>query len=93
MNNFFNDYEYCPYITSKLFDNKTMCFWQKFSEEAIKDFNNIGYNFNHIAEMNIITIANKLDMYHFYIKHNMHAVEWKLNAMINEDKNLMNKFN
>ena len=35
--------------------------------------------------MNIITIANKLDMSNdVYIKHNMHAVEWKINAMINE---------
>ena len=24
--------------------------------------------------------------YDFYIKHNMHAVEWKLISMINEDK-------
>ena len=33
--------------------------------------------------MNIITIANKLDIsYDFYIRRNMHAVEWKLNAMI-----------
>ena len=29
----------------------------------------------------------------FYVKHNMHAVEWKLNAMINKDKKLINKFN
>ena len=26
----FNDYQFCPYITSKLFDNKTMCFQQNF---------------------------------------------------------------
>ena len=44
--------------------------------------------------MNIITIANKLDMtYDFYIKHNMHAVEWKLNAMINKNKSLIDNFN
>ena len=37
--------------------------------------------------MNIITIANKMYMtYNFYIKHNMHAVEWKLNAMVNKKK-------
>ena len=43
--------------------------------------------------MNIITISNKMVMcYDFYFKHNMHAVEWKLNAMINKDKNLFNKF-
>ena len=28
--------------------------------------------------------------YDFYIKHNMHAVEWKLNAMINKNKKLIN---
>ena len=44
--------------------------------------------------MNLITIANKLDMsYDFYIKHDMHAVEWKINAMVNENKNLFNKLN
>ena len=28
----------------------------------------------------------------FYIKHNMHAIEWKLNAMVNKNRNLINKF-
>ena len=52
------------------------------------------YSFNHLAEMQIITIANKLDMsYDFYIKHNMHAVEWRLNAIINQNRNLINKLN
>ena len=27
----------------------------------------------------------------FYIRHNMHAVEWKLNAMVNKSKTLFNK--
>ena len=36
--------------------------------------------------MKIITKANKLDMtYDFYIKHNMSAIEWKLNAMIRKN--------
>ena len=40
--------------------------------------------------MNIITIANKKHMsYDFYIKHIMHAIEWKLNAMINKNKTLI----
>ena len=30
--------------------------------------------------------------YDFYNKHNMHAVEWQLNAMINKNKKLINKF-
>ena len=42
-----------------------------------------GYNFNHIEKMNILTIANKLDMaYGFYMKLQMCSLEWKLNAMI-----------
>ena len=40
--------------------------------------------------MNIIPIANQLNMsyvsYYYYIKHNMCAVEWKLNAMIKKSK-------
>ena len=45
-------------------------------ENVFSDFKAEGYNFNHIAEMNIITIVNKLDMsYDFYIKHNMCALE------------------
>ena len=45
-----------------------------------------------MAGMNVLTIANKLDMpYDFYIKHNIHAVEWKLNAMINKNKKFINK--
>ena len=44
--------------------------------------------------MHIITIANKLDMsYDFYIRHSMHAVEGKINALNNKKKNLINKFN
>ena len=44
--------------------------------------------------MHIIPIANKMDMsYVFYIKHNMHDVEWKVNALINKKRSLINKFN
>ena len=44
--------------------------------------------------MNIITIADKLDMlYDFYIKHNKCALEGKLNALIKKNKSLINKFN
>ena len=42
--------------------------------------------------MNIITLAIKMYMsYDFCIKHNMHAVESKLNAMVIKNKNLINK--
>ena len=90
----FNDYQYCPYVTSKLSDNKTLIPWKSWLEEVIDGSKNKAYTFNHKTEMHIITIANKMDMsYDFYIKHNMHAVEWKLNAMINKDIILINKLN
>ena len=64
-----------------------------FLEKVIIVFKDKGYIFNRIGRMDIITIAHKLDMsYDFHIKHNMHAVERKLIAIINKDKNLINKF-
>ena len=68
----FNDYQYCPYVTSKLSDNRTMISWSNFLKKVIDGFKNKGYTFNHIAEMHIITVANKLDMsYDVCNKHNM----------------------
>ena len=68
--------------------------WNNFLEKVINDFKDKGDTLNHIAEMHIITIANKTDMtYDFYIKHMMSASEWKLNAMFNKNKSLINKFN
>ena len=58
--------------------------------EAIDGLKEEGYHFNLIAEMDIITLAHKRDMtYDFYLKHNMPAFEWKLNAMNNKHKNLI----
>ena len=72
----FNDFEYSPYVTSELSDNKTMIHREKFLEKVIGDFKDKGYTFDHIAELHIITIAKKMDMsYDFYIKHNMCALE------------------
>ena len=90
----FNDNQYCPYVTSQLYSKNTMCFSYTFLEIVISDFKGKGYNFNHIAEMNIRTIVTKLDMsYDFYIKHIMCVLEWKLNAMINKNRKLIKKLN
>ena len=84
---FFNDQD-CKYLRTDMIDNTTNVSWSNYIREAIE-----GYGFSHRAEMNIITLAHKRDMtYDFYLKHNMSAFEWKLNSMINKDKNLMNKF-
>ena len=90
----FIDNKNCPYVTSKLSDDKIMISWSNFFKKVISDFNDKGYKFNHTAEMNIITMAQRMDMsYDFQIKNILHSVEWKLNALINKDKNLMNKLN
>ena len=61
--------------------------------DVIHNLKEEGYDSNQIVEMDIITLAHKRDMtYDFYLKHNMSAFEWKLNAMTNKDKNLINKF-
>ena len=64
----------------------------EFLEKLIDDFKNNGYKFNHIEEMDIITIVNKMDVsYDFYFKHNMCALEWRINAMIIKNKSWINK--
>ena len=61
--------------------------------KVIGGFKDKGYTFNFIVQKHIITIAHKKDMtYDFYIKHNMCALEWKLNAMTNKNKSFINKY-
>ena len=89
----FNENQYSTWIKSNFLNKKALISWKKDLENLIEDFENKGYDFNHIEEMNILTISNKMDMsYDFYIKQNMHMIEWKLNAMINKNKNLINNF-
>ena len=89
----FNDNQYSTYVKSNLFSNKTMISWKKYLENVIDDFGKKGYKFNTIEKLKIITKSNKMDMsYDFHIKHNMDAVEWKIIAMINKNKNLTNNF-
>ena len=72
-----------------MIDNRTFISWSNYLRDAINNIKEEGYHFNYIAEMDIITLAHKRDMtYEFFLKHNMSAFEWKLNAMINKDKNL-----
>ena len=77
----------CKYLVTDMLINTTNVSWSNYIREAIE-----GCDFSHIAEMDIITLAHKRDMsYDFYLKQNMSAFDWKLNAMINKDKNLINK--
>ena len=86
------DQDYIYLITSMI-DNTTFNSRSNFLREAIVSLKTEGYHFNYIAEIYIITLAHKRDMtYDFYMKHNMSAFEWKLNAMINKNKILENRF-
>ena len=76
-----------------MINNTTNISLSNYLRDVISNLKAEGYDFDHIAEMDVITLAHKRDMtYDFYLKHNMSAFEWKLNAMINKDKNLINKF-
>ena len=83
----------CKYLMTDMINNTTNVSWSNYIRDAIDKLKEEGYDFNYIAEMDIITLAHKRDMtYDFYLKLNMSAFEWKLNSMINKDKNLINKF-
>ena len=89
---FSNMEEDIGFASSLLTDNKTMVSWKVFVENAITKLKYEGFHFSHISQMNIIIVCNKVDMtYDFYLKHNMPAVEWKLNQLINNNKKLINK--
>ena len=89
----FNNNQDCKYVMTGMIINRTIVSWPNYLREAINDLKEERYDFSHIAEMDIITLAHKRDMtYDFYLKHKMPASEWKLNAMISKDKNLNNKF-
>ena len=89
----FNDYGYSSCKLSILFDNKTMISCKKILENVIEVFTDKGFNFNHFPETHIMISANKSDMtYAFYIKHNMHAVEWKIKEILNKNHILTNEF-
>ena len=83
----------CKYLMTDRISNTTNISWSNYLRDIISNLKEEGYDFSHIAEMNIITLAHKRDMtYDFYLKHSMSAFEWKLNAMINKDKNLKSNF-
>ena len=88
----FNNIQVCKYIMTGMIDNKTFFPWSNYFRGAINKLKEEGYHFNHIAEMNFIKLGHKPVMtYDFYMKDNMSAFEWELNAMINKNKNLNNK--
>ena len=75
----------CKYLMTDMINKTTNLSCSNYLREAIDSLKKEGYHFDHIAEMDIITLAHKRDMTQdFYLRHNMPAVEWKLNALINK---------
>ena len=56
--NFNQDYKY---IMTGMVDNRTFISWSNYLREAINNLKE-GYDFSHIAEMDIKTLAHKRDM-------------------------------
>ena len=82
----------CKYLITGMINITRNISWSTYLREVIDNSKEEGYHFNHIAEMDVITLAHKRDMfYDFSLKQNMSAFEWKLNAMTNKDKNLIDK--
>ena len=89
----FNENKDCKYLMTDMINNTTNISWSNYLRKAINRLKEEGYHFNHIAEMDIITLAHKRDMtYDFNLKYIMPTFERKLNAMVNQDKNLIIKF-
>ena len=83
----------CKCLMTDMINNTINISWSNYLRDVISNLKEEGYDFSHIAEMDIITLAHKCDMtYEFYLKHNISAFEWRLNAMINKDNNLIKKF-
>ena len=58
----FNNNQDCNYIMTGMIDNRTFISWSNYLREAVNDVKEEGCHFNHIAEMDILTIAQKRDM-------------------------------
>ena len=83
----------CKYLMTNMINNTTNVSWSNYIRETIDSLKKEGYHFDHIAEMGIITLAHKRDMtYDFNLKYNMSAFVWRLDAMIDKDMDLINKF-
>ena len=52
----------CEYLITGMINNTTKISWSVYLREAFNNLKEEGYDFNHIAEMDIITLAHKRDM-------------------------------
>ena len=72
----FNINQDCKYLITGVINNTTKISWSNYLREAMDSLKKEGNHFNHIAELDIITLARKRDMtYDFYLKHSMPAFE------------------
>ena len=55
----FDDNEDCKYIITGMNDDRTFTFWSSYLRDAIKNFKKERYHFNHITELDIVTLAHQ----------------------------------
>ena len=66
----------CKYLMTDMINITTNVSWSNYLRDVISNLKEEGYDFSHIAEMDIITLAHKRDMIcEHYLKHNMSAFE------------------
>ena len=58
----FNNNQDCKYIMTGMIDKTTNISWSKYLRDAINNLKEEGYDLDHLAEMDIITLAHKRDM-------------------------------
>ena len=62
----FNNQDF-KFVMTDMIDIETSISWSNYLREIIDNIKEEGYHFNHIAEMDIITLAHKRDMTHNFI--------------------------
>ena len=67
---------------------------KRYSLNWIEDIIENGYIFSHIAEMNILSVIDKMHKtYDYYINHPMQTIELKLNMIFAKNPHLLSSFN
>ena len=89
----FKNNQDCKFIRMDMIDTRLNISWSNYLRDAINKLKEEGYDFNYIAEMDIITFAHKRDTtYDFFLKLNMPMIELQLNKLFNKDEHLVKKF-
>ena len=57
-----NDNQVCKYKTTGMIDNKPCISWSNYMRDVIDNLKKVGFLFNYLAEMDILTLAQKRNL-------------------------------